>query len=366
MLDVELCMIVRDEATVIARALRSARPYVRAMHVVDTGSTDGTPTLAQAEGAQVSEMTWPHDFSAARNASLSRAQSPWILVLDADETLTVKDEKGLRERLSHPGLDALTLPCHNDLGDGRITIGPLCRIFRNRPDMRYEGQIHEQLGPIKAGRATVDDGSAFAFIAHDGHRPEAVQEKQKHLRNVALAERQVETRAHDPFAWFCLGQARENLLSSGAIDAAVRKKAQEAFAEAARLLPAPWPGEAYVVSLALSIVRLADRGAGATALDRAIEALPHSPDLRYARGVLRRQDGNIAGARTDFEACLTEAARHFFVKENELTAGAAARTQLAICLVHQGQLEAARTELEGARPYALAERLLATIGKGAS
>ena len=43
---ISLCMIVRDNERTIAAALRSIKPFVDEMIVVDTGSEDRTPEIA--------------------------------------------------------------------------------------------------------------------------------------------------------------------------------------------------------------------------------------------------------------------------------------------------------------------------------
>ena len=45
------------------------------------------------------EFAWVDDFSKARNFSLSKASGDWILVLDADETISTKDYEKLRRIL---------------------------------------------------------------------------------------------------------------------------------------------------------------------------------------------------------------------------------------------------------------------------
>jgi glycosyltransferase involved in cell wall biosynthesis len=64
-------LIVRDEARCIRRCLESVRPYVDRMLVLDTGSTDGTPEIAAACGAEVHHLQWPDDFRRARNHALT-------------------------------------------------------------------------------------------------------------------------------------------------------------------------------------------------------------------------------------------------------------------------------------------------------
>lgn len=60
--DLALIVIARNEAACIERCLRSARPHVDRMIVLDTGSTDATVAIAEACGAQVHHFTWVDDF----------------------------------------------------------------------------------------------------------------------------------------------------------------------------------------------------------------------------------------------------------------------------------------------------------------
>lgn len=82
-----LCMIVKNEQETLAKCLNSVKGIVDEMIIVDTGSTDKTPKIAQQFGAKVHSFNWCDDFAKARNASLSYATGQWILVLDADEIL---------------------------------------------------------------------------------------------------------------------------------------------------------------------------------------------------------------------------------------------------------------------------------------
>lgn len=94
---ISLCMIVKNEEKNIAKALHSVKPVTDEMIVVDTGSNDRTKKIAQVFGAKVSDFPWRHDFSAARNFSLSRASGDWILILDADEVISQKDFGKLKQ-----------------------------------------------------------------------------------------------------------------------------------------------------------------------------------------------------------------------------------------------------------------------------
>ena len=94
---VSLCMIVRDSAATLAACLKSIRPWVDEMIVVDTGSRDATPEIARSYGAEVCYFPWCDDFSAARNESLSHATGNWIFWMDSDDTIDAENGRKLRE-----------------------------------------------------------------------------------------------------------------------------------------------------------------------------------------------------------------------------------------------------------------------------
>ena len=86
-----LCMIVKNEERNLVKCLKSVRDIVDEMIIVDTGSTDKTNDIAKVFGAKVFDFPWMGDFSAARNHSLQQAAGDWILILDADEVISVRD-----------------------------------------------------------------------------------------------------------------------------------------------------------------------------------------------------------------------------------------------------------------------------------
>ena len=92
MYSVAVAMIVRNEAALIAKCLRSIAPWVDHMLVLDTGSTDDTVHIARRAGARVECFPWVDDFSAARNRALELADADWNVVLDADELVSTGAE----------------------------------------------------------------------------------------------------------------------------------------------------------------------------------------------------------------------------------------------------------------------------------
>ncbi len=185
--DLSLCLIVRDEAARLPACLASARGLCAETVVVDTGSTDATPALAREAGAIVREIPWPDDFSAARNASLALASGRWILVLDADESLSADAVEAIRRVVSGPADHACSLVQRNALpgGAGHVAVR-IVRLFPNRPGIRFERPIHEQVNTSleRAGIRIVDTDIAFD---HAGYADARIMPA-KLARNRALIE----------------------------------------------------------------------------------------------------------------------------------------------------------------------------------
>ena len=148
-----LSMIVRNEEKVLARALSGVRDAVDEIVIADTGSTDGTVSVAESFGAKVVSFPWRDDFAAARNFSFSLATCHYVMWLDADDVVTEENAallKKLRERLKNESPD--TVMCRYDVAfdaAGR----PTCSYIRERVLKRegcppWHGRVHECIPPF--------------------------------------------------------------------------------------------------------------------------------------------------------------------------------------------------------------------------
>lgn len=209
-IELTLCMIARNEESVLARCLESIRLVVDQIVIVDTGSTDGTLAVARRYGAHLLFRPWDDHFSHARNAGLAAVSTGWILVLDADEELHPDSAARLPAILS-------TIP--NQTGGLRLRIrnlqpsGDLCRftdqwttrLFRAHPDIRYEGMIHEQVTPaILSGGWLVDQ--ADITILHHGYAQNSVQgQVSRTQRNLALLLKALNLSPDDAYLLYQVG-----------------------------------------------------------------------------------------------------------------------------------------------------------------
>lgn len=161
-----LTMIVKNEAHVIERCLRSVRHLVDRYVIVDTGSTDGTQKKIRELGlaldlpGTVVDRPWK-DFATSRNEGLeiARASGPdFLLVLDADDII-----EGERREFP-PDADCLSLVIHNN-----GTTYERAQIFRASKPFFYKGSVHEYLDCETAFK-----GYRWPYLryvcAHDGGR----------------------------------------------------------------------------------------------------------------------------------------------------------------------------------------------------
>ena len=160
---ISLCMIARNEDHQIAKAINSVLPIVDEVIVVDTGSVDDTVKLAESLGAKVNFHRWNDNFSQARNASLKYASKDWILVLDADETVSYQDLFYIKELICcnkecwgftldqrdyfnhrvHRGIDTKNDYYEESKQFKCYRAQRICRLFRNSEKIYFSYPVYE-------------------------------------------------------------------------------------------------------------------------------------------------------------------------------------------------------------------------------
>jgi hypothetical protein len=223
---ISLCMIVRDEARDLRRCLASVAQGVDEMVVFDTGSHDATVRIAAAQGARVVQGAWNHDFARARNAALAHVMGDWVLILDADEELDGADTHRLRAVVEGVGWDAGRVRVRNlqppgalcGFYDARIT-----RLFRNRPEYRYEGAIHEQVTPavLRAGGTVADVDLTVIHHGYVGRNTQGGVERA--TRNLALLEQMIAAGSDDPYVYYHIGATYKGMQRAPEARTALRR-----------------------------------------------------------------------------------------------------------------------------------------------
>ena len=203
-------MIARDSSPTLPACLESVRPWVDEMIVVDTGSKDDTPQIARESGAAVRHFPWCDDFSAARNESLKQARGRWLFWMDSDDTITPENGRKLRELIAQPHPQntlGFVMQVHCPGGQGpysTATVVDHVKVFRNRPEIRFSGRIHEQVLPaIRALGGEV--GWTDIFVTHSGsdHSPQGRARKQE--RDLRILKLELNEDPDHTFTLFNLG-----------------------------------------------------------------------------------------------------------------------------------------------------------------
>jgi glycosyltransferase involved in cell wall biosynthesis len=204
---ISLCMIAKDEEQTIGRCLQSVSGVVDEIIVVDTGSNDKTCQIAQSFGANVQSFIWNNNFSDARNASLDLATGEWILFLDADEELARESKEVLRKVILNSEVDGYFMKIINLSGDDstpETSADMVFRLFRNKPNFRFRGVVHEQICDVIIERT---GQSQFLFseelvIYHDGYLNSHLKAKDKKRRNLILIEKELHDKPDDCLVQF--------------------------------------------------------------------------------------------------------------------------------------------------------------------
>jgi glycosyltransferase involved in cell wall biosynthesis len=239
--ELSLCLIARDEERRIRECLTSIAPFVDEMVVVDTGSVDRTRQIARACGARVFDFPWVDCFATARNASLDQARGRWIFWMDADDVIPEESARRLREliRRAPDGGVAYQVQVRIPPGPGEFSESAVdhVKLFPNRPDLRFEHRLHEQILPALR-RAGLEVCFSDLYVIHQNYDRSEEGQTKKRQRDFRLLDLDLRDRPDHPFVLFNLGMThlfathdyevaahylRRSLASSDWRDSIVRK-----------------------------------------------------------------------------------------------------------------------------------------------
>lgn len=194
-----LCMIVKNEAKVIARALASAMPHIDYWIICDTGSTDGTPDIVQSMlghiPGELHHTAWKNfGHNRTEVLRLARQKTDYSIVMDADMILNVKAP--FRHKLIHH--------CYEIRYEGPVDY---CQpmLVSNAHDWRYVGVTHEY---IDADTASSWDFLPEVTLTHFG---DGGCRSDKFERDIALLTKGLEEEPENVRYMFYLAQSHKDL-----------------------------------------------------------------------------------------------------------------------------------------------------------
>jgi tetratricopeptide (TPR) repeat protein len=297
-----LCMIVKNEADVIERCLSSAGDVADEIIVVDTGSVDETPRIAERFGAQVYCFPWKENFSDARNYSLELASGNWILLLDADEELAVASKDILKQVIKDPQFEGYFFKLLNYVTVANWTEtdpGMVFRLFRNRKEYRFKGAIHEQIinsitlkNPLAKLSVRED-----LIILHYGYLKNNVSQQDKRKKYLDILNQEL---TKDPLDRLLHFQYGEELFHAARYAEAIHElaKAGEGLGPHVHFMPK------LLRMIIVSYLMLHQTEAAVKILQTSIGLLPNYADLYYLGGLLSIEKNEFSQAADFFQIAL--------------------------------------------------------------
>lgn len=256
-----LCMIVKNESSVIERCLASVRDLVDTWVVSDTGSTDGTQDLVRKALAGVPgelvEEPWVN-FGHNRSLNIARARArgaDFLLLLDADHVL----------RQDGP-LPELTADAYMLRHEGEVEYR-IKRLVRAGLPWRYEGVTHEYLTADRDHEQRNLDALVIEDHADGGSRHD------KYERDARLLGAELVRDPGNPRTVFYLAQTMRDM---GRTREAIRLYER-------RAAMGGWAEEVYYALLQAGVLaaEAGDWPAAQDALVRAWEARPERLEAVY-------------------------------------------------------------------------------------
>ena len=309
---ISLCMIVRDEASVLEQALSSVLPIVSEIIVVDTGSVDSSKEVALRFGATILDFAWTGDFAEARNISLATARGEWILVLDADEAIDAAQHQELL-RLTSDRNKCYELVQRHYSNDHRLSDYQVCtqqfpqwerhytgffesklvRLFPNYRGISYAGRIHELVEPSIATLPDLSIVSSSIRLHHYGHTPEVTAKKNKHSLYKDLGSVKASEAPTDWKAFFELGVECNRPEK--------REESVVAFKRSLELNPTYLPSW---INLGYVLCELERTTEAIECLSSAIKLEPNSAEARCNLGVALLRERKARGAEQQFREAI--------------------------------------------------------------
>lgn len=144
-----VCIIAKDEESVLSRCLDSIKDIADEIVLCDTGSKDRTVEIAKSyPQCKVVHFEWCDDFAAARNHSFSYASCELVMWLDCDDIVKPREAEKIKQ-LKNQNVSQLK-DCYvciyhyaHDHLDNPTTSLKRERIFKRSANPVWQYKIHE-------------------------------------------------------------------------------------------------------------------------------------------------------------------------------------------------------------------------------
>lgn len=208
---IALCMIVKDEESVITRCFNSVKGFVDYYVICDTGSTDNTIKVIKDYWkehdlkGEIHEKPWVN-FAHNRNEALnygSSAPVDYLMTLDADEVIVPFEEGVMKESsnvLNLPNLDGDTIYVTTVYGNIQYR---RVQFIKRGLSWRWEQPVHEYCWAPDASTEQHLESICCKPLP-DGGRS---SDPHKYMKDALVFERYILDNPEDWRAWFYLAQS---------------------------------------------------------------------------------------------------------------------------------------------------------------
>lgn len=188
-MSISLAMIVKNEENNLEECLNSIKDFVDEIVIVDTGSTDITKKIALKYTKNIYDFVWCDDFSKARNFSLEKCTSDWILVMDADDRLIQGNKGSINDFIKYNEnkiglIERISKYYANN--EENYSREYEARIFKR--GLFYKGEIHEQIN------STMKREKTDIIFSHSGY-----EKNDKSERNIKILLKMLEDNNEDEY-----------------------------------------------------------------------------------------------------------------------------------------------------------------------
>lgn len=185
MIEISLCMIVKNEEKVLARCLDSIADLMDEIIIVDTGSTDKTKEIAARYTDKIYDFAWIDDFSAARNFAFGKATKDYIYSADADEVLDAQNHQRFVDlkQVLLPEIELVQMKYGNQLSHGTTynfdeEYRP--KLFKRLREWTWIEPVHEKM---RLDPVVYDSDIVITHKPHDSHAKRDFSVFQKQIKN---------------------------------------------------------------------------------------------------------------------------------------------------------------------------------------
>lgn len=148
---ISVALATFNEENNIVDCIESAKKLSNDIVIVDGYSLDRTFDLAKKHGAQVFQRENKKMFNVNKNFAIKNCKGEWVFLLDADERITEKLAKEIKEKINeNPPENGFYINRKNWFLGGFLTKGgaypdSVIRLFKKNKGFLPENDVHEQV-----------------------------------------------------------------------------------------------------------------------------------------------------------------------------------------------------------------------------